>query len=899
MNWLNKIDEILDRFLPPPSTSESTDDFAGENTDRQEDVQKHLSEQLNSLISVPSIPRTSIPSAIDDRRIQNKEFKSVGLNVNTLQGSSYKGLPGTIKTKRRPRPIELTKGMHPDEDLPTIPVKNNAIPNETETGDVHSETSLSNSSLQPIATIYSVGIFQEAPSQHTYALDTSNTFLPSSQRDNEELSSFTLNPELVEEKFLLNSRFSPSDSPTPSSSILPSNLSLQVEARDLPTFNIEDTVAQNDSSTLILSIKGIQNDQQNEPKNVPIESTFVRHESLSSTFSHPYSSSENMFDAKDSASIAYEFVRSQAQSLRAAMGDLDYVFEQTNGEHDGDDDSASNITDEEGEDYNYGDHIIPWIAELESSSSIHDNGSTSSQSSYLNTTSPELITFHPSMNCHGVFHIRLIRSQHIPCTPKSTIQTIISLPPWKGKIKTQLGQTYKGPSKAGTCFRWDGHSPMHGDSEDLACFSMIHTYNNEETPMPSIFIQVKDLSYPMFEKDLFSLTLSCKPLMKTPYKWRKRWCVADSHKSGDDSKRKIGKIDPNVFKDDACMGAADPIILLEAVFEPTNFSNAHPKSIQLPEYNPTTLAQDELNQVCESPARRSSAFSEASSVSSSPVTSTIMRKGLSSKPHLFRIMSMWKPGYCGVCSVTTGLWNRYYQCEICGLDCCSDCQLRVDLELPCGSEAAERTVSKARQSKITVRRVMAILAPIREEDHVKNSDLVDKQGVQNKTIGTLKLKVHRAVLFQKTFSAEVDVVNMYKMRDRWSRVGDYYIRISWSDGNGDNKRTKAVFQTSSPIFESDEMAIPVKTYASEYLIEAIDANTDKAVGSTLLTTQGILQWQRDQSVSSEGVQSHVFSYPVKAPTIKRTLELRIPWKHGFGLDFYKTGKVNDTNQAGK
>jgi hypothetical protein len=29
------------------------------------------------------------------------------------------------------------------------------------------------------------------------------------------------------------------------------------------------------------------------------------------------------------------------------------------------------------------------------------------------------------------------------------------------------------------------------------------------------------------------------------------------------------------------------------------------------------------------------------------------------------------------------------------------------------------------------------------------------------------------------------------------------------------------------------------------------------------------------------------------------LELRVPWKHGFGLEFYKTGKINDTNQAGE
>lgn len=869
MNWLNQIDDILDRFLPASSTSTKTNDKGDVLIDKFKDLDDDIIKKDQEEI----LQQRPLISSQDKTYVEDLKTKKTDVYLMASNPLPNKRLPGTIcKTKRRPR-TEYKK----EASLNELGFINCA--------DIESQEEILRQNLYLNTVNAEVNRFENVFPQENQALSLDN---------NENHKSIHSDPcysiSGKDEKI-----YSPTTSNTEENIIQNETLSLpilelkkqeiiydEVQTMDQKlSFNTIEETGKRHETTLPLFTQTLNN-----PTTSKIEETLLmRNES---------SSSELLDFGKDSASVAFDYVRNQAQSLRAVMGDLDYAFEQAIEDRDGDyDDSTSNMTEEEGEDYNYGDHIIPWSLDR------IDQDSNMSLSDEFHSSVSE---FHPSMNCHGVFHIRLIRGQHFPCTPKSTIQTIISLPPWKGKIKAPSGQTYKGPSTAGTCFRWSNQDSMNENAEESTCFSMIHTYNNEQTPVPTIMIQVKDVSYSMFEKDLFYIPLCCKPLMKRPCVWRRRWCIADSING---KRRNLDTVHNECVMENTFRDMTMPLILLEAVFEPTNFSDAHPKSVQFNEYDRTeVLAPDESSYFSESPNRRHVTFSEVSSVSSSTAgisIPTLGRKGLSSAPHLFRIASTWKPGHCSVCSVSTGLWSRYYQCEVCGLDCCNDCQLRVDLELPCGSEAAEIKVKQAKESKITFRRVMAILAPIGEEEQTKNTNMPSpKEAVETKTVGILKLQVHRAVLFQRTFSADIDIVDMYKIRDRWSRVGDYYIRISWSDGDGDNKRTKTVFQTSSPIFESDEIQIPVKTYGSEYLVEAIDANTDKAVGATLLTTQGILQWQRDELVSNEGIRFRsILSYPISPPTIKRSLELRAPWKHGFGLEFYKTGMISDTNQAGK
>jgi hypothetical protein len=911
MNWLNKIDEILDRFLPPPPSNESVDADDVSNHKHVQGAQEVQEEKSNQGENNPneSLLYKEFSKSNEEKQMRMIDAPVMGSSPSRLSDSSRK-LPGMIiKSKRRPRSEQPKSGTsqtidNKTDDWSNMPLDDQYHSSNLMGGKLIQEQDVSSEHV--VETVESHCI-QEQPPLHTSdpkdnVENTSNNIL---HQDSLTLS-FNADPPVSspviahEEEDKLDNILSSSPftncTPVPSPEL--------VENEESTTKN--DSI---DSLSLAISppISSVSILEEDDEKKKDTQHWNVdqkpTQQSSSSTLNHPHSSSETMEDTNSSSSFTLDYVRSQAISLRAAMGDFDYGYE-PNKDEEPDEDSNSNITEEEGDDYNYGNHILSWNMDLDQENCLNGPFFQSSSDSFpLNPLQNE---FQPSMNCHGVFHIRLIRAQHLPCAPKTTIQTIISLPPWKGKIRSLSGQTYKGPSKAGTCFRWQSPT-VDPHLIEPPCFSMIHTYNNEETPVPSITVQIKDVSYPMFEKELLSLTLSCKTLMKSPFTWRRRWCMADSHKVREDSKRKL---DLNVENDHG-LSMADPMILLEAIFEPSNFSDPHTNTqlAILDDESCTgtvdSIGQDMYGLELESPTRRNVTFSETSSVSSSTATLpslNIMRRGLSSTPHLFRIVSSWRPGYCGVCSTTTGLWNRYYQCETCGLDCCSDCQLRVDLDLPCGSEAANLKVNQAKDSKITLRRVMAILAPIHEEDPSKIRELVDTSSKEalSHSIGTLKLKVLRALLFQKSFPAQVEIVDLYKMKDRWSRLGDYYVRVSWSDSSGDSKRTKTVFQTSNPIFESDEMVIPVMTYGTEYLIEAIDANTDKAVGSTLLSTQGILQWQRDQSVFDEGVQVKSFrAYPTSAATIKRTVELRVPWKNGFGLDFYKTGNINDTIQAGK
>jgi hypothetical protein len=73
-------------------------------------------------------------------------------------------------------------------------------------------------------------------------------------------------------------------------------------------------------------------------------------------------------------------------------------------------------------------------------------------------------------------------------------------------------------------------------------------------------------------------------------------------------------------------------------------------------------------------------------------------------------------------------------------------------------------------------------------------------------------------------------------------TGDHYVRVSWL-GSKELRRTKTVLQTSKPFFDSKEMVFDVPHFGMEYKLEVVDVNTDKPIGSCLLSAQGMLQWQ--------------------------------------------------------
>ena len=183
----------------------------------------------------------------------------------------------------------------------------------------------------------------------------------------------------------------------------------------------------------------------------------------------------------------------EAHAFQAAMGDFLLTGTFGNDEYeDSQDGSESNITsvaDEEWEDFKISEPIHAW-----SSNSLGESDSKSRSSGQFEGdafSQPRIPPFHPSMNCPGVVHVRLLRAQRLPCVIGSALQAIISLPPWKGRIRSKRALSYEGPEDADICARWDQVSNDEtscGDGTDKSgvcgVHSMLHAYNNEDTPTP-------------------------------------------------------------------------------------------------------------------------------------------------------------------------------------------------------------------------------------------------------------------------------------------------------------------------------------------------------------------------------------------------------------------------------
>ena len=466
----------------------------------------------------------------------------------------------------------------------------------------------------------------------------------------------------------------------------------------------------------------------------------------------------------------------KSEEIRASFGDFMPSYH-----YNDDDDALSDISALEGEDYEHGT-ILNWDDDF-----IHSN-------------------FKSSMNCHGVVHVRLLRAQHMPCSSNTVIQAIIHLPPWNGKVRFKTETTYVGPSKAGICVRWDKRLLDHDDDlsldEDDAqppCISMVHAYNDEDTPIPNIVIEMKDKALQMFESDLCSLSLSCAPLMETPGQFRRRWCrmkMSESNQGGVEN---------------------DPLLLIEAAFEPTHFDDtasledlANDAAMDL-KLEPNTA--EENNEEIRSRLNTAETNDNSSQAQLSARTKTSQsQKKLSSKPHMFRNYTKMRPTFCALCDKMI-MWKlKGYQCEVCNLDCCSDCLLRIDVEMPCGSKAAQSQVDKLQNSKFSLSKIYDMVAPIKDgpkssDTNEENLDLnEDKNQRQIDSVGTMHLKIKQACIYSEHFAPEAEIKHILASGDRWIRKGDYYVRVSWT-GSTDTKRTKTVFQTSKPRFDSAQMSI--------------------------------------------------------------------------------------------
>eukprot|EP00984_Skeletonema_dohrnii_P029267 scaffold19714_cov144-Skeletonema_dohrnii-CCMP3373.AAC.1 len=523
----------------------------------------------------------------------------------------------------------------------------------------------------------------------------------------------------------------------------------------------------------------------------------------------------------------------------------------------------------------------------------------------------------PSLNCYGIVHVRLLRAQRLPCDEHATVHATLSLPPWKGRIRIPPRAAKRGPTGAGICSRWDkpidkkedgggaeGESPpLASEAEDPCTFHMVHAYNNEDTPIPTVSLELSVAKLGgVFEKFLCSVSFPCHGLMQSPGSWIRDWHPA-SRIFG------VNEVDEGADLDTL------PFILLETCFEP-KVEDAAEAAIS----EEDTLGSIPRDfEIRPSPRHSNlqhmpdSIYSSVDDESTSLMSGITSRNVASTKPHLLRVRSFWAPAWCAVCSkvITTGWLQGSFECEACHIYCCRDCQLQVDVRIPCGSELSAIAVKKAKKYQISLGQIMTTLAP--QDENGKPPDVSGPADTTNlgavvrsdedsprdiKGIGILNIRVLKACLFDKTYPSETEPSSVFDLDSSNLRSGDHYVRVSWM-GSRDSKRTKTVLQASKPVFDSDDMVFDVPHYGMEYKVEVVDANTDRPVGSCLLSAQGLLQWQRDDLLSSlDRLLLSFFHFREYSEPRRLRLELRKGVKDGFGLNFYNSAKLTEgSNEA--
>ena len=603
--------------------------------------------------------------------------------------------------------------------------------------------------------------------------------------------------------------------------------------------------------------------------------------------------------------------------------------------------------DSEYEDYEVHLPLQPWDAPpLKMGKDVHDGGAAAEISSF----SSPLPAWHSAMNRRGVVQIRLYRAQRLPCAAGRSVRAHIALPPWKGKVTTEWTKAYVGPEGlgpdedddhsfedvgAGVCARWDdedtadlrnqgngdGFDEVSSDAQNavVTTYNMVHHYNDVDTPVPDISIELTTASMLGFESIMSVVVpLGVNVLMREPGMWRRRWCPAsapgkDGAASQPSSPRRAvsgavrgngespqtfarRKIAANAFNSYGTSEALGPLFLLEARFVPTSLngdiggdkeeedasfasaqghieergtqstqdastslqpeSGSVPSSKQVASYEDNELSRIvpasyevplesplTITSVTAAPEMKPSrptldAFMHAERYNKHPdsdvqsvqsVTSALtgstatisQRRILRAKPHHLRVLPSWtSPNRCSICSALVVPFRATcYQCETCNIICCTDCQLRVDVRLPCGSDEAKKAAEKAKRSTFSgaLSELMSVVAPIEEKTDerdgeptlsVEDIDRSRSIGVSSSIIdgvASLRIKLVRACLFDRPYAPETDLDYILKKEGRALRVGDHYARITWTGSGAASKRTRTVFQTARPLFDSELM----------------------------------------------------------------------------------------------
>ena len=418
--------------------------------------------------------------------------------------------------------------------------------------------------------------------------------------------------------------------------------------------------------------------------------------------------------------------------------------------------------------------------------------------------------FDNNMNCRGTVHVRILRAQQLPCSVGSTVQAVVSLKPWKGRVHTPKTTAFFGPAEEnGVCAKWD--------EDETKPILMVHSYSDQESPVPRIAVDLKFIPFGMFGFTMCTLELDCEYLIVNPLQASRKWFVTD----------RVSPAEPE--NDTRARFDRFPLIEIEAMFEPDS---------EILETISTTsqLGADEVIQELATPfsgggasvpeggssvvrSRKSLGTPTGQSDEASLPTYSLggsSQRRLNTRPHLLQLKTFRTPASCLVCkrSIMSSLWKKKaFRCESCKIDCCSDCRLQVDLQLPCGSEAAKETVARAIQNKFTVENLMSVVAPVSEEHATLVSTSSKEKMVVEVAggIGVLKLEfVHSYVLSESEyFPPESEPSDVFRNKeDLKFHQGDYYMRVT-RVGSADTVRTETIQNSGKPRFDSGEFKLRV------------------------------------------------------------------------------------------
>lgn len=389
------------------------------------------------------------------------------------------------------------------------------------------------------------------------------------------------------------------------------------------------------------------------------------------------------------------------------------------------------------------------------------------------------------LNCRGVVFVKVLRAQRLPCSVGSVVHAVFSLKPWHGRVKSRKTRSFVGPSdKNGVCVEWK--------EEDCKPIAMTHAYSSSSSPLPSMELRLVMSSLGVLGFTMCTLSLSCEFLLQQPLVPHRQWFLTVGEGT---------KGDP-------------PLIEIEAVFEPSDPLNrvAPPLVSETEAVSPeVSSGVSQMSQMGSRGAVRIDDTSQAE-MSASRSSFHLLGNSASQKPHFLKRKTYYTPAICCVCqkSIRSGFSSSHsFTCELCHVDCCDDCRLSVDVELACCSNAAAEAVSNSVQTKLSMQSLLSVVAPEKESLEEATSVLEAEGGksrvsseaddqIMKNGIGKLSLKNIDASIFQHPMSPLIDVA---KQKENPSQIGNYYVRVTCSQ-NGNSGRTALVQASSRPHFDA-------------------------------------------------------------------------------------------------